>query len=133
MVMPVPERELSARLRSTIRRSRVPIPPTAERLAVGNIVLDSATHHVEKSGFEITLTPREFSALHILMEQAGKLVTYESLLTSVWGPERVRNRERLRVLIGTLRKKLENDPSTPRYLVTHARIGYCFDDHEQDM
>lgn len=133
MVGPVQDRELSARLRSTIRRSRVPIAPTAEILAVGDIVLDPARHRVEKSGFEISLTPRGFTALQILMEQAGKLVTYESLLTSVWSPERVRNRDRLRTLIGTLRKKLENDPSNPRYLVTHAHIGYCFQDHEQDM
>jgi two-component system KDP operon response regulator KdpE len=133
MVMPVPERELSARLRSTIRRSRVPAPPSAERLAVGDIELDPATHRVEKSGFEVTLTPREFSALHILMKQADKLVTYDSLLASVWAPERVRNRERLRALVGKLRKKLENDPSNPRYLVTHAGIGYCFQDHEQGM
>jgi two-component system KDP operon response regulator KdpE len=133
MVGSVPERELSARLRSTIRRSRVPIAPKAEILAVGDIVLDPARHRVEKSGSEVALTPLEFIALHKLMEQVGKLVTYESLLTSVWSPERVRNRERLRVLIGTLRKKLENNPSNPRYLVTHARIGYCFQDHEQHM
>jgi two-component system KDP operon response regulator KdpE len=94
-------------------------------------VLDPPTHRVKKSGIEITLSPLEFIALHKLMEQAGKLVTYESLLISVWSPERVRNRDRLRVLIGTLRKKLENDPSNPRYLVTHARTGYCFQDHEQ--
>jgi two-component system KDP operon response regulator KdpE len=131
MVGPVPERELSARLRSTIRRSRVPVAPTVERLTVGDIVLDPPTHRVKKSGIEVTLSPLEFVALHKLMEQAGKLVTYESLLISVWSPERVRNRDRLRVLIGTLRKKLENDLSNPRYLVTHARTGYCFQDHEQ--
>ena len=133
MVMPVSERELSARLRSTIRRSRVPIPPTAEILAAGDIVLDPARHRVEKSGFEVSLTPLEFIALHKLMEQTGKPVTYASLLTSVWGPERVRNRECLRVLVGELRKKIENDPSNPRYLVTHARIGYRFQVHEQHM
>jgi len=133
MVQPVQERELSARLRSTIRRSRVPVAPPAERLEVGDIVLDPSRHRVEKSGFEVSLTPLEFIALHKLMGQAGKLVTYESMLTSVWSPKRVRNRDRLRVLIGTLRKKLENEPSNPRYLVTHARIGYCFQDHEQHM
>jgi two-component system, OmpR family, KDP operon response regulator KdpE len=133
MVGPVPERELNARLRSTIRRSRVTVAPTAEILTVRDIVLDSGRHRVEKSGSEVSLSPLEFIALQILMEQAGKLVTYESLLTSVWSPELARNRERLRVLIGTLRKKIEDDPSNPRYLVTHARIGYRFQDHEQDM
>jgi two-component system, OmpR family, KDP operon response regulator KdpE len=132
MVRPVSERELSARLHSTIRRSRAPIAPTAERLAVGDIVLYPATHRVEKSGSEVSLTPLEFIALHKLMEQTGKSVSHASLLASVWGPERVRNRECLRVLIGTLRKKIENDSSNPRYLVTHARIGYRFQAHEQD-
>jgi two-component system KDP operon response regulator KdpE len=133
MVGPVPERELSARLRSNIRRSRVPIALPVERLEVGDIVLDPANHRVEKSGFEIALTQHEFRALQMLMEQAGKMVTYEFLLNSVWSSERVRNRERLRMLIGKLRRKLENNPSNPRYLITYARIGYCFHKGEQDM
>ena len=133
MVRPVPERELSARLRSTIRRSRVPVAPRAEILAVRDVVLDPGRHRVEKSGSEVSLTPLEFVALRKLMEQAGKLVTYSSLLTSVWGPEQVRNRECLRVLISALRKKLEDDPAAPRYLITHARMGYCFQDQEQDV
>lgn len=131
MIRPVPERELSARLRSTIRRSRVPVTPTAEILAVRDVVLDPARHRVEKSGSEVSLTPLEFVALRKLMEQAGKLVTYSALLTSVWGPEQVRNRECLRVLISALRKKLEDDPAAPGYVVTHPRMGYCFQDHEQ--
>jgi two-component system KDP operon response regulator KdpE len=133
MIRPVPERELSARLRSTIRRSRVPNAPSAEILAAGDVVLDRARHRVEKSGSEISLTPLEFIVLHKLMEQAGNLVTHSSLIASVWGSDRVRNRECLRVLIGTLRKKLEDDPATPRYVVTHARMGYCFQGHEQDI
>jgi len=133
MVRPIPERELSARLRSTIRRSRVPIAPTAEILEVGDVVLDPARHRVERAGSDVYLTPLEFVALHTLMEQAGKLVTYASLLASIWGPERGGNRESLRVLIGTLRKKLDDDAATPRYLVTHARMGYCFQGHERSQ
>jgi two-component system KDP operon response regulator KdpE len=132
MVGPVPERELSARLRSTIRRSRIPITPTAERPVVGDIELNRSTHRVKKAGFEIMLTPLEFRALHFLMEKAGKLVIYESLLTALWGPERGPKRGNLRVLIGTLRKKLESEPANPRYLITHAHIGYCFLDRKQD-
>ena len=78
------------------------------------------------------LTPLEFRALQLLMEHAGKLVTYESLLAALWGPERVPKREHLRVLIGTLRKKLENEPADPRYLITHAHIGYCFQGQKQE-
>ena len=130
MVRPVPELEISARLRSAIRRSRLPITPTTERLVIGDIELDPDRHRVQKSGSEVSLTPFEFRALHFLMVQAGKLVTYESLLTAMWGSEQVPKRENLRVLIGTLRKKLENDPSEPRYLITHAYVGYCFQNLE---
>jgi len=131
MVKPVPDRELTARLRSTIRRSRIPITPSVKHLVVRNIVLDPETHRVEKAGLEITLTPLEFRALHFLMERAGKLATHESLLTALWGPERVPKREHLRVLIGTLRKKLENDPGEPRCLITHASIGYRIRDDDR--
>jgi two-component system KDP operon response regulator KdpE len=133
MVRPVPERELSARLRSTIRRSRIPITSPVKRLVVRNIVLDPETHRVEKAGLEITLTPLEFRALHFLMERAGKLVTHESLLTTLWGPKRVPKREHLRVLIGALRKKIENDPADPRYLITHASIGYRIQEHDRTI
>lgn len=133
MVRPIPELELRARLRSAIRRSRIPNTPITERQVVGDIGLDRLTHRVEKAGFEIALTPLEFRALDFLMERAGKLITYESLLTALWGPNRVPKREHLRVLISTLRKKLENDPADPKYLITHPSIGYRIQGHDLAM
>jgi two-component system KDP operon response regulator KdpE len=126
MIKPVAERELTARLRSAIRRYRAPLASTIDRLAVRDIVLDPTLHRVEKAGKEIRLTPLEFRALHILMEQAGKPVTHATLLTSLWSPERAERREHLRVLIGGLRKKLENNTAHPEYLVTHPHLGYLF-------
>jgi len=126
MIRPVAERELTARLRSAIRRYRAPLIPSNERLVVRDIMLDPTMHRVEKSGAEISLTPLEFRALHILMEQAGKLVTHTMLLTTIWGPERAQHREHLRVLIGGLRKKIENDAAHPEYLITHPHLGYFF-------
>ncbi|WP_263354621.1 response regulator transcription factor [Acidicapsa acidisoli] len=126
MIRPVAERELTARLRSAIRRYRAPLNPTPERLVVRDIVLDPTLHMVEKAGTNILLTPLEFRALHILMEQAGKPVTHATLLTTLWGPERAQRREHLRVLIGGLRKKLENDTAHPEYLITHPHLGYLF-------
>jgi two-component system, OmpR family, KDP operon response regulator KdpE len=126
MIRPIPERELRARIYAAIRRSRVPVAPTAERLVVGEIMLDAGRHRVEKSSSEISLTPLEFRALHILMEQAGVPVPYSALLTMLWGLERKPYRDRLRVLIGDLRKKLEDDPGRPVYLLTSRQYGYRF-------
>jgi two-component system KDP operon response regulator KdpE len=126
MTKPVAERELTARLRSAIRRYRAPLVPSNVRLMVRDIVLDPTAHRVEKSGAAISLTPLEFRALHILMEQAGKPVTHATLLTTLWSPERAQRREHLRVLIGGLRKKLENDSAHPEYLITQPHLGYFF-------
>jgi two-component system KDP operon response regulator KdpE len=126
MTKPVSDRELTARLRSAIRRYRAPFVPTTDRLVVRDIVLDPTLHRVEKSGAEIPLTPLEFRALHLLMEQAGKPITHATLVTALWSPERAQRREHLRVLIGGLRKKLENDTAHPEYLITHPHLGYIF-------
>jgi two-component system, OmpR family, KDP operon response regulator KdpE len=126
LVRPLADRELSARLRSAIRRYRAPDVGESEYLSVGNVRLDLARYRLEKSGAEISLTPLEFRALHILMAQAGRPVTHVALLTMLWGPERAQHRQHLRVLISTLRKKLEDDPANPVYLLTHSHFGYLF-------
>jgi two-component system KDP operon response regulator KdpE len=97
-----------------------------ERFVVGDIVLDPATHRVEKSGIEVSLTPTEFRALEILMRQPGIPISHSALVAKLRGSETKPTREHLRVVIGRLRKKLENNPSEPRYLITQAYIGYCF-------
>jgi two-component system KDP operon response regulator KdpE len=125
---PFEERELAARLRSAIRRYHAPVVGTAGRCIVGKIVLDPARHLVEKAGSEVSLTPTEFRALKLLMQQPGIPISYSTLLTGVWGQESSANREHLRVVISGLRKKLEDNPSEPRYLTTNAYLGYCFRD-----
>ena len=123
------ERELAARLRSAIRRFHTPVIGTAERSAVGEIVLDPARHRVERAGSKVSLTPTEFRALQLLMQQPGVPISHSTLLTAIWGEESRAKREHLRVVIGALRKKLEDNPSEPRYLTTSAHFGYCFSDH----
>jgi two-component system KDP operon response regulator KdpE len=130
MTRPISERELSARLRSAIRRLHAPTVGITERFVVGNIVLDSARRRVEKSGSEIALTPIEFRTLQMLMQQAGTPVTYAALLASLWGQESKQHREHLRVIISALRKKIEDSPSQPNYLITHNYFGYCFRDNK---
>jgi two-component system KDP operon response regulator KdpE len=128
IIRPFAERELAARLRSAIRRFHAPVAGTAERCIVGEIVLDPARHLVEKAGSHVSLTPTEFRALKLLMQQPGIPISHSTLLTAVWGREPRANREHLRVVIRSLRKKLEDNPSEPRYLTTSAYFGYCFRD-----
>lgn len=121
-------RELIARIRSAVRRFRAPETATESPLEVGQIALDPVRRRVTRSGEAIHLTPREFNVLQILMENAGKPIPHVKLLTAVWGEECSENREYLRVLISTLRKKLEADPANPEYLLTDSYIGYRFRD-----
>jgi two-component system KDP operon response regulator KdpE len=126
VVQPLEDRAFSARLRAAIRRYRIHVPGSTERLMSGDLTLDLTRHCVVKFGSEVALTPLECRALHVLMEQAGKPITHASLLGRIWGPQYTQHREYLRVLIHGLRKKLEEDPAQPVYLLTHPHFGYLF-------
>jgi two-component system, OmpR family, KDP operon response regulator KdpE len=119
-------RELTARIKSAIRRFRAPAIPTEAPLTIGEITLDPVRHRVTKSGAEVKLTPREFKAMQLLMEHAGRPVTHARLLAALWGPGYGDEREYLRVLMGTLRKKVEANPAAPEYLLTESYVGYRF-------
>lgn len=125
-------RELTARLRASIRSSRLPLSPPDSSIAIGEIVLYPSRHRVEKLGREIRLTPKEFELLHYLMTHAGNPIPHRRLLTSIWGLEYGDEREYLRVLINQLRKKIEDQPTKPRYILTESHIGYCFSDRTQE-
>ena len=119
-------RELTARLRSAIRRSKTPTIPSDSTVVIGSVMLDADRHRVEKMGQEVRLTPKEFTMLRYLMEHAGRPVPHNRLLTFVWGSEYGNEREYLRVLINQLRKKIEDDPAHPEYILTESHIGYRF-------
>jgi len=119
-------RELTARLRSIIRRSKTSTGPPNSPTVIGSVVIDPSRHRVEKQGQEIRLTPKEFEMLRYLMEHAGRPIPHNHLLTSIWGPEYGNEREYLRVLINQLRKKIEDDPTRPTYILTESYIGYRF-------
>jgi two-component system KDP operon response regulator KdpE len=121
-------RELTARLRSAVRRSKVGTLRADSVLTVGDVVLDTERRRVEKLGEEIHVTPKEFEMLRFLMEQAGRPVPHQRLLTTIWGPEYGNEREYLRVLVNQLRKKIEDDPAKPSYILTESHIGYRFRD-----
>lgn len=128
VVRSLSEQELSLRLRSAIRRYRALVLVGAERIVIGHIALDSTRRRVEKAGSHIPLTPLEFRALNVLMAHAGQPIAHAALLNILWGQKGAQHREHLRVLISALRKKLEDDPVHPAYLLTHSHFGYLFRD-----
>lgn len=119
-------RELAARLRAAVRRTRVSEVEPHAPIQIGKIELDPARRSVRKDGELVHLTPKEFDLLQYLMEHAGLPVTHSRLLHAVWGPEYGGELEYLRTFVRQLRKKLEDDPGVPVYLLTDSHIGYRF-------
>jgi two-component system KDP operon response regulator KdpE len=121
-------RELAARLRAAIRRAKVFDENANIAICIGDILLDPARREVHKAGILIHLTPKEFDLLHYLMAHAGLPITHSRLLNAVWGLEYGHEVEYLRTFMRQLRKKIEDDPASPKYLLTDIQIGYRFRD-----
>jgi two-component system, OmpR family, KDP operon response regulator KdpE len=122
-------RELTARIRAAMRWAKVSGPQSeqeAPALQVGEIELDPVRRTVKKANRLVHLTPKEFELTHQLMSYAGRPIPHSRLLNSVWGPEYGGELEYLRTFVHQLRKKLEDDPANPQYLLTDAHIGYRF-------
>src|SRR6185437_14770282 len=116
--------ELLARLRAAMRRaSPAPDEPV---ITSGDFTVDLAAKRVQRDGADVRLTPTEWQLLEVLVRHREKLVTQRQLLAEVWGPEYQTEGNYLRVYMAHLRRKLEPDPSRPRYLVTEPGIGYRF-------
>jgi two-component system KDP operon response regulator KdpE len=123
---PFQTRELVARIRAAVRRFRAPETPAEMPITNGAIMLDPVRRRVERCGVEVHLTPREFDAVHLLMTHAGRPITYARLLCALRGSGFGNERAYLRVLIGQIRKKLEDDAANPIYILTDSYIGYRF-------
>jgi two-component system, OmpR family, KDP operon response regulator KdpE len=98
--------------------------PAAMALAFGPIEIDLAAHTVRNAGEEVHLTKTEFDLLRTLAVNAGKVLTHRQLLERVWGDYAAGNSQQLRVYINYLRRKLEDDPARPRWIVTEPGVGY---------
>jgi two-component system, OmpR family, KDP operon response regulator KdpE len=116
--------ELLARIRAALRRAA----PADEQPLVSTaaFTVDLAAKRVTTPGGEIRLTPTEWQLLEILVRSPGRLITQRQLLQEVWGPRYEKETNYLRVHLANLRRKLEPEPSTPRYLITEPGIGYRF-------
>jgi two-component system KDP operon response regulator KdpE len=115
--------ELLARIRAAARRAGSALPV----LEAGDLVIDLPARRVTKAGSVVRLTPTEWGLLEMLVRAPGRLVSQQDLLHEVWGPTYSRETNYLRVYVGGLRKKLEDDPSRPRHLITEPGIGYRFE------
>jgi two-component system KDP operon response regulator KdpE len=119
-------RECIARIRSAVRRARIPERLEDAPVQIGDIQILPRQRTVSKSGRPIHLTKKEYDILHYLMLHAGRAVTYGKLLSAVWGMEYRNEVDYLRTFVRQLRKKIEDDPSNPKYLLTDPYVGYRF-------
>jgi two-component system KDP operon response regulator KdpE len=119
--------ELLARVRAALRRAAAPEMPEQSLIELGDFRVDISAHNVQVKGREIHLTPKEFELLVYMARHAGKVLTHRALLAAVWGGNSLEQPEYLRVFVGHLRKKLEPEESSPKYIVTEPWVGYRFE------
>jgi two-component system KDP operon response regulator KdpE len=113
--------ELLARLRAALRRA---LPLTDAVLEIGDLVVDLEARSVTRAGRRVALTPHEFELLRYLAQNEGKLLTHRMILREVWGPLYGDESHYLHVYVSQLRRKIEDDPARPRYIVTEPGAGY---------
>jgi len=116
--------ELLARVRSTVRRHRRSPTDEQESIQFGDVKLDMKAHLVTKGSQMVHLTPTEYRLLTVLATNAGRVVTNPQLLREVWGPSHSESSHYLRIYMGHLRQKLEDDPAQPKYLLTETAVRY---------
>lgn len=118
--------ELLARVRAALRRAPTTTAREVKEIELGDFRVDLEARTVIVRGEEVHLTPKEYELLVYLIRHAGKVLTHRVLLGAVWGGDYTEQTEYLRVFVGQLRKKIEADPSKPRYILTEPWIGYRF-------
>ena len=121
--------ELLARVRANLRRV-IAESESDPMVEIGDFRIDTAAHKVTVRRREIRLTPKEFELLLYMARRPGKVLNHRTLLAAIWGGQSTEQVEYLRVFVGQLRKKLEPDSSSPRYLVTEPWVGYRFEPGE---
>ncbi len=118
--------ELQARIRALSRRTAAVRSSGASVVEVGQFKAEPEQRRISVRGRELHLTPKEYDLLMFFIANHGKVLTHRTILSSVWGSNSTEQSEYLRVFVAQLRKKIEKDPRSPRYLVTEPWIGYRF-------
>jgi two-component system, OmpR family, KDP operon response regulator KdpE len=119
--------ELLARVRAALRRMPVKTGTQGRTVHAGDFQLDLEARTIKVRGADVHLTPKEYDLLVFFVQHPNKVLTHRVLLGAIWGGDYVEQTEYLRVFIGQLRKKIEPDPSKPRYILTEPWVGYRFD------
>jgi two-component system KDP operon response regulator KdpE len=118
--------ELLARIRVALRRTASEESPETGVLRAGALTIDYDRRRVVREGTEIRLTPKEFDLLSLLARNHDRVLTHRTILKTVWGANAVEQPEHLWTLVAQLRKKIEPDPATPKYLLSEPWVGYRF-------
>lgn len=127
IVKPFGVAEVLARIRATLRhaqRLRSAEGERRQRYEIGDLVVDTASHQVFAAGQEIHLTQNEFKILELLCLYPGKVLTYDFIMRRVWGPYNSGGNQILRVNMANIRRKLGENPSEPKYILTELGVGY---------
>lgn len=119
--------ELLARIRAALRRSPPSDSAVQTKIDLGDFHIDLDAHSIAAAGKEVRLTPKEFDVLVYMAQHPRKVLTHRAILNAVWGSNSVEQNEYLRVFVGQLRKKLEPDASSPKYILTEPWVGYRFE------
>ncbi|WP_075791491.1 two-component system response regulator KdpE [Massilia putida] len=116
--------ELLARVRAALRRQHKAGGEPSARIVFGKVEVDLHKRTVQRDGQAVHLTPTEYKLLSVLLANLGRVVTAPQLLREVWGPSNADNGHYVRIYMGHLRQKLEDDPAQPRHLLTETAVGY---------
>jgi len=129
VVKPCGSEELIARIRAVLRRT---FPEGRERAGsaqYGDLSIDYDRRRVVRGGEHIRLTPKEFELLALLARHRGRILTHRGIVRSIWGPHATGQMDALWVLVRQVRRKIEPDPSHPRYVLSERWVGYRFEPH----
>lgn len=129
LLKPVGSKELVARVRAILRRAELPAYSGKGKEITfndGSLTVNVMERKVTVNGERIKLTPIEFRLLALLLQNAGRILTHQQLLEKVWGWEYVDDLDYVRIYISHLRRKIEPDPTLPKYIITEPGVGYLF-------
>lgn len=126
LVKPFGSGELMARVRAQLRRRSQQVSSGESQISFGDVQIDLAKRSVVRDQALLHLTPIEYKLLTHLASQPDRVITHQQLLKAVWGPGHAEDTHYVRVHLANLRKKVENNPSMPRHLITEAGVGYRF-------
>ena len=132
---PFGTRELVARVRTAIRHTRTTLENQLiakyGKYIAGNLVVDYDKHIVQIDGRDVHLTPHEFRIVGLLAKHAGRILTYDSIICEIWGPNLKKGNQILRVHMANIRRKIEKNPASPEYIFTEIGIGYRMREPEE--